>query len=387
MFAAQPLWLRKPAVILVRIWYMRLLITLLLLPVVALYGQQDSIAFSAINQNVKVISLKVNYGQIYIHTRSVSNVRGARPLGVEFEYSKQQISDSIYNLCDCYPRTGLVAGYFNFDNSILGHGAMLSYFIEPTFRLNNRLSFHPRANLGIAYLTNPFDAVKNPTNRSYSLHLNPYMQLGFGASFRLNKNVSLLAGTDFRHISNGGLKEPNRGINWITASAGVLYYAGSSNELPKYKNHHNPFWRGKKPMIELGGMFVPRQGYSPYLKGTRDYLLGIFGQYTKQVGPTSGLTGGAEIYYSKINLANNAENKDASGFFAGVHAGHVFLMNRVRFSQQLGAYVHQSSNLFLPYYFRLGIDYRLQQHVLIGASMKAHSDNADFFDLKVMYRF
>ena len=368
-----------------RICVMRLLFFFLYFPLSFCYAQQDSTQSTSSIKDVRVLGVKLNYGQVYIHTKSVSNVAGSRPSGIEIEYSKQQISDSIYNLCGCYPRTGLAAGYFNYDNTILGKGFMLSYFIEPTFRISKSLSFHPRANIGVTYLTKPFNAVTNPANRNYSLHLNPYMQIGAGATIRLNKKFALIAGADFRHISNGGLKEPNRGINWITGSAGLLYY-GSDNDLVVFKKKYNPFWRGKKPLIEAGIMYVPKQGYSPYLKGTRSYLAGVFGQYTKQIGRTSGITGGAEMYYSKITL-REVENSDASGIFAGVHAGHAFLMNRVKFSQQLGVYLHQSSKLFLPYYIRLGLDYRVQKHLMVGAHMKAHTDNADFFDLRVMYKF
>lgn len=359
---------------------MRVLVLLLLLSSTQLYAQPDTIA------NRLVLSLQVNYGRIYVHTRVIRNLAGSAPRGLELSLSKQAVNDSIWNLCNCYPRTGVVAAYNDFNNPILGKGVVLSYFLEPTYRINKKLSISFRGNLGISYLTNPFDPVDNPVNRAYSLRVNPYMQLGVGAAYRLNKYLSLVTGGDFRHISNGGLKAPNTGINWLTASAGLLYYP-QSNELPVFKKRYNPFWKEKKGTIDAGVMYVPPQGYSGYLKATRNYLAGVFVQYTKHIGRTSGLTGGAEVYYTKIEVpSSSTERKDPSGIYSGVHAGHAFLLNRFVFRQQLGVYLQQAEKIFTDSYIRLGIDYRFHPHFLVGANMKAHTDNADFFDLRLMYR-
>jgi hypothetical protein len=339
------------------------------------------------NKKPLVLGLNLQYGNIYAHTKPVQNVANAKPSGIELEFSHQKIDDSTWNMCNCYPRSGIATSYFDFHNSILGKSGIVAYFLEPTYRVGNRFQLYIRGTVGVSYLSNPYNPVKAPDNRSYGLYFNPYLHVGAGLGCRVNKHVVVRLMGNFHHISNGGNKEPNRGVNWLTGSVGVLY-TPADNTLPKFERKRSDFWKGKKGLVDVGVMAAPAQGYSSYLEGTRQNLFGVFGQYTKQIGRTSALTGGVEVYYSEIDEAvTTIEKGSASHLFAGVHAGHAFLLGRVTFKQQLGVYIFNQTNYFTDVYLRWGLDYKLSKHFLVGVNLKAHTDNADFVDGRVMYRF
>ncbi|MCG8377104.1 MAG: acyloxyacyl hydrolase [Chlorobiales bacterium] len=48
-------------------------------------------------------------------------------------------------------------------------------------------------------------------------------QFGAGLQFELTRNVALNAGYRFRHLSNAGFSEPNRGINSDVLLAGISF--------------------------------------------------------------------------------------------------------------------------------------------------------------------
>ena len=333
------------------------------------------------------LSFKIHYGTIYVHTSSVQNVAESRPYGIELDMATQKTDSTTYQLSNAYPRAGISFSYFNFNSPILGHAVSASYFLEPVYRLSKHWQLQLRGSVGIAYLTNPYDPEKSPDNKSYSQYLNPYLQLGVGLGYRISKHLSLAVMGNFQHISNGGFKEPNRGVNWITGNIGIGYHA-NNNVLPQYQHVKNKFWKGKSPWVDVGLMFVPQQGYSSKLNAERKFMIGGLVQVTKQIGRTNALTTGTEIYYNRFERTMpDPANSNASPVFAGVHAGHAFLLGKVIFNQQIGLYVFNQTNYFSNYYHRWGLTYQIQKHWLTGASLKAHADNADFFDLRVLYRF
>lgn len=332
-------------------------------------------------------SMQLSYGLTFysgktvVHTQSVKNIEGARPFGIEIEVAKQHTDFATFNISNAYVRTGWTMGYFNFDSAFLGYGVTASRFIEPQYRITKHLQLGIKGSVGIAYLSNPNNAEKNPKNNNYSLHLNPYFVLGGSANLRLTKHLTAAMQTGFHHISNGNLKQPNQGINWITGSFSLQYYP-VKNELPKYKRMQDRFWKNKKVTTQIGAFVVPGQGYFPRWKAQRNYLAGAFAQLTKQVGGVSGLTAGAEIYYNNFKLDDDARSI-SSPVVAGIQAGHVFLFGKVQFSQQVGYSIYNKVYFLPGFYHRWALLFDINKKYFIGGSLKANSDNADFFDLRV----
>lgn len=329
-----------------------------------------------------IVDAKVHYGTVFIHTPSVKNIAGAKPRGAELEFSRQPVDTTAFNKCNCFPRNGIALTYFNFDNEILGTGTGISYFIEPSYKLNRSMQFNIRGSAGLIYVSNPYDAVKNPENKNYTTHINPYLQVGLGLGYNINDKLRVLLMGSFQHFSNGAFKEPNRGLNWITGSIGMLYNPNGT-ELPAYKKVAARSVIDKEIYVDAGILFVPKQGYNSKIMGQSKLIAGTFVQATKQYGRISAVTGGTEIYYNKLSL----QSGDESRWVAGIHAGHSFILGRVNFSQQVGYHIYNSNSAASKIYLRYGLQYKISTHIVAGINLKAHADNADFSDFRIMYRF
>lgn len=332
-----------------------------------------------------VVALKLHYGTIVIHTPSVRNLAGSRPFGGELEFSKVDIDSAAFNKCNCFPRYGVALSYFDLDNPIIGHGIMMSYFIEPSYRLSNFLQFNLRAAAGLVYASNPFDSIRNIQNKSYTTHINPYLQVGIGITSIINRHFSVALMSGFQHFSNGGFKEPNRGVNWLTGSVGFLYSI-ENNVLPKYVRKPYRGWKYTHPEFDAGILYVPGQGYNSKIMARRTFLGGVFGQVTKPYGRINALTAGAELYYDKIEPSSLTTIKRAP-VQAGLQIGHVFLFNKVTFSQQLGFQLVKAGATAQDFYYRYGLTYKVSRHLIAGINLKTHSDNAEFADFRFAYRF
>jgi hypothetical protein len=331
------------------------------------------------------VAIGVQHGFIFAHSPAVENTKGANPTGIELVFSWQRNDPATWALCNCFPRNGLLMAYYDYDTEILGKSYSMGYFLEPVYKIGRRSFFSFRGVAGASYLTNPFDSIRNPTNRSYSTSLSAYLLVGVGAWFRLNERWWLNVSANYQHESNGGLKQPNKGINWPTAGIQVSYQpvTRSFGGGVRTKEKHwiaNPL-RKDITFFTMGKRGIDEQGNSKRLP-----LVGVGLQIAKQVGRISNLTAGAEGYRdASLKAQLRQENIDASPFKAGLLAGHEFILGRFLFSQRIGIYIFDETPYYDLIFHRWGLQYRASKHIAVGFNMQAHRQVADFVDLRVSW--
>lgn len=337
--------------------------------------------------NLLSVGTGIQHGFIFPHSKEVQNTKGARPTGVEVILSWQSNDASTWNLCNCYPRKGLLLTYYDFDKAILGKKTAVAYFLEPTYQISQNIFLSFQAVSGLAYLTHPFDSIINPSNQSYSTFVNGYLAVGVGAWFWFNEHWWLNPSVNYQHISNGGMKKPNKGINWPTAGVAISY---QPQFRPYYtgRRSHNKFWQTYSLRWDAGIMGTSRRGYDKAGNRIRSPLLGIWIQAAKQVGSISNLTLGVEAYQDEE--LRNQLSKDtltASPVKAGLLAGHEFILGKFLFSQRLGYYIFDRTPYFDRLHHRWGLHYRLNQQINFGFDLLAHRQVAEYVDLRLSYSF
>ncbi len=344
---------------------------------------------AAIKENIplKVYGLNLHSGAVLVHNHDVKSIENAKPKGFSFDFSKQFVDSASYTYCRTYIRKGFTFSYYDLGTSILGSGFIGSYFIEPVYRIGNKFQFQFRGDMGAGYFTSPFDSVKNPLNNNYSLHITPYLHVSAGFGFRITKKLILEGNANFNHMSNGNYKEPNAGLNWSTFSAALLYYP-NNNHLPKYNKPPRYKWSEQKAGLDVGLMYVPKQGYHRKWKTTRNYMAGMFVAGTKKISRISAFSLGAELYYNKfVDAPGVAADNSKPATLASVYFGHEFLFNKIIFSQQYGRYITDYPAFFKSAtYHRWGLRYRFSNKLYAGFNMKVHKFTADFIDLRLQYK-
>lgn len=333
------------------------------------------------------IGLGLQHGFIFAHSEDVQNTSGARPTGIETILSWQRNDSAIYALCRCYPRQGLLLAYYDYDVDLLGQSGTAAYFLEPTYRISDRVLFSFKGAAGLSYLNNPYDSITNPGNQSYSTHMSAYLLVGVGAWIQLSELWWLNPSVNYQHISNGGSREPNKGINWPTAGVAVSYqpssrpwYTGTRTSEKYWKNYSNRY--------DVALLGTIRRGYDEAGDRERYGLAGLAVQAGKQVGRLSMLTLGAEAYHDEeLKDKLRREGLDASPVKAGLMLGHEFLLGRFQFSQQLGVYVFDQTPYYDRIFHRWGLQYRINRHFSAGFNLLAHRHIAEVVDFRVAYTF
>ena len=348
------------------------------------FAQTDS-SETKINEEVFSIGLGVQHGFIFAHSEAVQNTKGARPTGVEAMLSWQRTDSAIWDLCNCYPRKGLLLSYYDYDTKILGKSITAAYFLEPTYKINNRTFFSFRGAGGISYLTNPFDSIKNPANQSYSTTMSVYLLVGVGVWYKLNESWWLNSSANYQHESNGGMKEPNKGINWPTAGIAISYQPKAANYFTGIRSSEK-FWKNNKIRWDAALFGVARRTQTES-GSRRKALVGFSAIASKQVGRINAITAGTEIYRdAKLSYRLKSDSIDASSIKAGLLAGHEFLLGKFIFSQQLGVYVFDETPYYDRLYHRWGLIYNISNNIGAGINLKVHKQVAEFADLRFIYR-
>jgi len=360
-----------------------------------------------------VLGLDGQYGFVWVHTDKVESVRGSHPTSAVFSWTKTIADEATYQKWHFFARQGLQFSYTDFKKPVLGKAYILAYKLQPIVPLSDKLNLTFTGNIGAAYLTNPYNANTNPTNQSYGGKLNAYLRLAAGLEYNMGNNLGVDLSADYNHISNGGFKQPNRGINYPVASLGIVYHT-QSNRLPRYNYEKDESWRDDTNLKTDISIFAsPKDGYAKITdpaqmynagawKPQRKLLIGGNVQVSKRVSGINALNLGTEVYYdgAMASIKNN-RGMPSSNMFVGLLAGNTFTINRFLFSQQLGWYLYKNTKYLdttyynqstrtspykTPFYQRYGLQYRFLDNWYIGVNLLAHGKTADFFDARLTYR-
>jgi len=174
-----------------------LLICLLLVAAASLYGQTENM------YKPNFISLGIYRGYFQVHTESLSGFRGAKPWGVELEYSQMLLSEKVKHRFGIFPKWGLAFNYVDFDHSSLGHSFNGLVYVEPFLKAQGSWQFSVKIGGGLAYMTHPYSKKENFNNKTYSTNLAFPLLGGASVYYFFNKQWAVKSTASFRHISNG----------------------------------------------------------------------------------------------------------------------------------------------------------------------------------------
>lgn len=339
----------------------------------------------------KSYTIDVNYfyGSILPHNPDISHLITGHPDGVMLRYNKRTYGTREWESLYGFPDLGVTFTYQDLKNRSLGE-AYSVYAHYNFYAFKRQLQYG--IGTGIAYMTNPYDAVTNFRNVAYGTRLTSATYIA--ANYRkenLIGPIGIQAGITLIHYSNGNIKEPNTstnsllfnlGINWSVTPDVVTYNSWDPvnytepvrfNVLLRHGwNESNfrgsgqfPFYTvsfyadkrlSKKSSIHIGTELM----VSDFLKEYRDFQANSF--------PNSGLTGQED--HKRI----------------GVFAGHELHVGKTSIVTYLGYYVYDQIGFGNALYNRIGLQRRLNDHLIASLTLKSHGASAEALSIGIGYR-
>ncbi len=354
------------------------LLLLLALPVSSLAQPEGS-------QHPFQVGAKWHRGFIIAHSRELIDVSHSKPYGFEINAHWLLAGEQEVRETGLIAKRGFAAYYFNFDNpEVLGHSIAFVPFVEPLIRPWGRLYGSVQLGLGAAYVSKVYDKTNNPTNLFFSLPVSFWAMLNTNVYYKVKKHWQLTSSFNYNHISNGGMKSPNKGMNFPTFNLG-LQYAFQSIEMKKPEK--NADWKTQPKnfcyLLAAGSLKnVPAQVGFPTIEP--GIIYGAQGMLGRRLGRMSALSAGIEFVhdgYDRILLDRLSDK--TSAWKGGFLFGHELLVGKVRFTTHFGPYFYNPSRTTDAIYQRYGLFYRFGRHVLVGSTLKTHRHVAEVFELRV----
>lgn len=339
---------------------------------------------STVAQNRHSIEFGGDYGEMILHSQDVRPMGPSSPYAFGLEYSYWLLRDESWKYCNCYPRIGVSLNYHNFDNpEVLGYGFPLYGFLEPWYRLTPKLFFTIRGAAGYSWLSNPYHSENNSNNLSYSMHFTPFIMVGTGIGYKLNNNWRISGQIRYNHASNGGIREPNKGLNYPTAHLAMSY---SWNDIEFTSRKKIPLKNLEMRKYLTFTSFIA--GKSIDATHVSYAVPGLEISYTQQIGRTSALTAGME-WISNFAYKKRIEKEglDLDHNQVALLAGHRFLLGNFTFGQMIGVYLYHPYDVKPDWYQRYSLMWFPWKNFGIGTSLKAHGHVAEFLDVRLTYRY
>jgi len=219
----------------------------------------------------------------------------------------------------------------------------------------NPISISFRFGMGPAWVNRIYDAETNPDNFFFSSHLSFIVVLNAAVNYCLSSRLTTRVSFNYNHISNGGLMQPNIGMNFPTLNAGFDY---SLTEVS--------FPIRAKDTMQI--LYPDKSWWDVYILGTRKNV----NNGEEKLYPVIG----AGIYYNyhilRI-LALNAGTEWISDF-------SVKEKIRREYINDPGSAPYPARN---KVYQRYGLNLRFTESLYMGINIKSHGHVADLMDARL----
>lgn len=337
--------------------------------------------------NISRIGLRFYAGTIVPHDNALKPLKKGLIKSFELSYSIIKNDNKVWRSYYNFPEVG-----FSFMLMDLGYKDVLGYshsvfpfIVFPITKHDKPLRVNLRVAIGLSYITKMYDSISNPKNVGISTPINMYASLGLTINYTLSSHVSVNAGINGSHFSNGSIKKPNYGLNILTGSIGVNYILNQNSRNPRT---HTDLEINKSRWLAI---------FSGGIKETNDpggskYGIGSLSmEYSKSF--KSLLRYGATFdYMYDASTLNHFEDKNIP-YQSKLKASKIGLtlmgeMTLYRLSAfgNLGVYIYNHDKQNKSVYQRIGIRYRLSDSFYSQIALKTHLNVADYIEFGIGFK-
>lgn len=286
------------------------------------------------------------------------------------------------------------------------------------FRTRSGWSADYRFSNGIGYNTHIYNRYTNVDNILLGSRLAVYFDVAFALNYRY-RQYEFFVGPEFRHLSNGGVMRPNKGINKAGIGVGMRYHLQPHDSI-SFKRIHKPFDE-KRMYVNIAYSSGLRGSQGEWLYDANNYIwkdndvenvkygkdgyrlchyhlvsTDLMFRYARRYASGIGIDALYEPYNRDVEIQNpKADRSDMSKWSFGIAAKHEVFFRRISMQVALGWYLSRPFNDFsntsdeYPFYERVGLRYNLpwlDNSISVGYNIYAHLTKAYGTELVIDFK-
>lgn len=286
------------------------------------------------------------------------------------------------------------------------------------FRTRSGWSADYRFGNGIGYNTHIYNRYNNVDNILLGSRLAVYFDVAFALNYRY-RQYEFFVGPEFRHLSNGGVMRPNKGINKAGIGVGMRYHLQPHDSI-SFKRIHKPFDE-KRMYVNIAYSSGLRGSQGEWLYDANNYIwkdndvenvkygkdgyrlchyhlvsTDLMFRYARRYASGIGIDALYEPYNRDVEIQNpKADRSDMPKWSFGIAAKHEVFFRRISMQVALGWYLSRPFNDFsntadeYPFYERVGLRYNLpwlDNSISVGYNIYAHLTKAYGTELVIDFK-
>ncbi len=320
-----------------------------------------------------------SYGGILRHSDELPTIGQKRINGITLTMGQLHISKNKWEQCFCFPLIGGGLAAFDLgDKDVLGQSINPFLFVAPYTNPKGKLHIIPRGGAGLSYVTRKYDAQNNTENIFFSTHISFFLQLHLSLRYDITNKIQWQGSVSYNHISNGGIKQPNKGMNFVTANTGLNYFINKPL-TPDYevsKTHFEDKKRWQYSFTSFYSIKVASKTAEFNRKNCPIYGSNLEVHYF--LPRFSYINAGIE-YTADTYLRNQLmrQNKEKDFQRVALLIGHTARFGNLSFITDLGFYIYSPAKPMDPVYQHYRLTYHVKKYFFLGIGLKAHRHVAD----------
>jgi len=288
-----------------------------------------------------------------------------------------------------YPILGV--GYYHSglsNASIYGTVNAIFFYVDRKFlNFNNRFNIGNKVEYGFGYVSKVNNLQTNPFNVAISSHLNIFLSYSLNTTVRITPLLDFKVGLGFSHLSNGRLYSPNKGLNFITSSAGFQY--SFSNQTNNIINSFKDVNEASKNKLILTVGAGKKQLYRK--SSDRFWVSSVSAEYARHLFRNSYVGFALNTYYDKSLKKEleykNLPFKENDYWRMSLNLSYEIQMGHFSYLFKPGIYLINPFKNVGKMSNRLVLRYSINDHWLTSVAVKAHWVSiADVIEWGIAYR-
>ncbi len=341
------------------------------------------------------LETKVHYGFFAQHHFEMETFNSHFP-GFELILQRSTFGSQRWEILYDYPLVGLAAWYSPMGNiPEIGASFALFPFINFPLNIEPTQNLYFRTGVGLAYLSNKFEARENFRNFAIGSTLNVAISLNFDYRYRISEYATITATLGLTHFSNGSMKTPNYGINIPTVSVGFSTYLRKPNhyldrmllpELYIFEFGEEKNIISIEPTIAFGTKDMTEQLEERFM--VYHLSLNVLKPVSFKTKIGIGLDATYDFSHPRILEQKGAEySSNLSILKPGLTAIYEMVMMKTSFIFQLGGHLAGAEQSSGAIYQKIGLKHYLYEKLFGSITLTAHFGKADYIGFGLGYRF
>jgi len=346
------------------------------------------LVLNSYSQDNLVIGFNAHYGFIWAHHPEIQYVIQGHIPAFEINIAKPTYGDKIWQQRYHYPDMGICFLHVDLGNpAILGNADAISGYMNFPLVSERKFNLNFRVGAGIAYLTKKFDRLDDHKNMVIGSHIDGTANLRLNTKIHLSDHLIMEAGLGMTHFSNGAFALPNLGLNIPTVNLGASYILGKKHEKIVTDTIISINKKMEYLVYVTGGVTeINPPGSNKYFAYTFSFVAG------KRLTYMSRFNLGLDFFYNPANIKNLKQDtitlsNNLQNVQVGIKLGYELVISRLSIPIEMGTFLYTKYTGSGYLYHRLGLRYRITEHIIANVTLKTFWAKADYIEWGGAYRF